>query len=160
MCVLYGLFCVTCLLCVLAFWRSCFAFSLILFIATCSWLTCVLFNHMVALHVNKLQLLTDTLDAVPHPPIPLTSSLNRKYTLRVSVMGKITLQMIWDQNQDHTVKSDLKIKIKIKITSVISNQNHIFARKIRSKSRSLFSSPPFPRFVLKFHFASAIFSCP
>ena len=69
-------------------------------------------------------------------------------------MGKITLQMIWDQNQDHTVKSDLKIKIKIKITSVISNQNHIFARKIRSKSRSLFSSPPFPRFVLKFHFAS------
>ena len=53
------------------------------------------------------------------------------------------------------MKSDLKIKIKIKITSVISNQNHIFARKIRSKSRSLFSSPPFPRFVLKFHFASA-----
>ena len=69
-------------------------------------------------------------------------------------MGKITLQMIWDQNQDHTVKSDLKIKIKIKITSVISNQNHIFARKIRSKSRSLFSSPPAPNFFL-----SLIFSC-
>ena len=36
------------------------------------------------------------------------------------------------------MKSDLKIKIKIKITTLISNQNHIFAWKIRSRSRSLF----------------------
>ena len=58
------------------------------------------------------------------------------------------------------MKSDLKIKIKIKITSVISNQNHIFARKIRSKSRSLFSSPPFPRlFLPQIFFLSVIFSC-
>jgi len=35
------------------------------------------------------------------------------------VLGKITCEMIWNQNQNHTTKKWFKIKIKIKIMSLV-----------------------------------------
>jgi len=49
------------------------------------------------------------------------------------VLGKITFKVISDQNQNHLSKIDLKSSSKSLTCEVISNQNHIFGSKSKSK---------------------------